>query len=76
MVATDHAAFTTAQKRMGVADFTRIPNGTGGLEDRMPVLWTKGVETGRLTPDKAIDFLEDEMQSELKGSVKIVEKLN
>lgn len=36
----------------------------------------QGVETGRLTPDKAIDFLEDEMQSELKGSVKIVEKLN
>ncbi|MBL8702664.1 MAG: extracellular solute-binding protein [Alphaproteobacteria bacterium] len=35
----------------------------------------QGVETGRLTPDKAIDFLEDEMQSELKGSVKIVDKL-
>ena len=26
-----------------------IPNGTGGLEDRMPVLWTAGVNTGRLT---------------------------
>lgn len=35
----------------------------------------QGVETGRLTPDKAIEFLEDEMQSELKGSVKIVDKL-
>ena len=49
VVATDHCAFTTAQKRVGVGDFTRIPNGTGGLEDRMPVLWTKGVVTGRLT---------------------------
>ena len=36
----------------------------------------QGVETGRLTPDKAIEFLEDEMVSELKGNVKIVDKLN
>ena len=44
VVATDHCAFTTEQKRMGLNDFTKIPNGTGGLEDRMPVLWTYGVE--------------------------------
>jgi dihydropyrimidinase len=49
VVATDHCAFTTEQKRMGLGDFTKIPNGTGGLEDRMSVLWTKGVLTGRLT---------------------------
>ena len=49
VVATDHCAFTTAQKRFGVGDFTKIPNGTGGLEDRMPMLWTHGVGTGRLT---------------------------
>ncbi|MYA89818.1 MAG: dihydropyrimidinase, partial [Boseongicola sp. SB0662_bin_57] len=35
VVATDHCAFTTEQKRYGVGDFTKIPNGTGGLEDRM-----------------------------------------
>jgi dihydropyrimidinase len=40
VVATDHCSFTTKQKRTGVGDFTKIPNGTGGLEDRMPVLWT------------------------------------
>ena len=49
VVATDHCAFTTEQKRFGRDDFTRIPNGTGGLEDRMPVLWTRGVAAGRLT---------------------------
>ncbi len=54
VVATDHCAFTTEQKRMGVGDFTRIPNGTGGLEDRMPVLWTKGVTTGRLTMNEFV----------------------
>ena len=40
VVATDHCAFTTKQKELGFGDFTKIPNGTGGLEDRMPVLWT------------------------------------
>ena len=54
MVATDHCAFTTEQKRIGVGDFTKIPNGTGGLEDRMPVLWTHGVRTGRLTMNEFV----------------------
>ncbi len=49
VVATDHCAFTTKQKRGGVGNFTKIPNGTGGLEDRASMLWTKGVETGRIT---------------------------
>ncbi len=54
VVATDHCAFTTEQKRVGLGDFTKIPNGTGGLEDRMPVLWTRGVRTGRLTPNEFV----------------------
>ena len=54
VVATDHCAFTTEQKRMGLGDFTQIPNGTGGLEDRLPVLWTTGVATGRLTMNEFV----------------------
>jgi dihydropyrimidinase len=54
VVATDHCAFTTEQKRAGVGNFAKIPNGTGGLEDRMPVLWTKGVNTGRLTMNEFV----------------------
>jgi dihydropyrimidinase len=54
VVATDHCSFTTAQKRTGLGNFAKIPNGTGGLEDRMPVLWTKGVNTGRLTPNEFV----------------------
>ncbi len=54
VVATDHCSFTTEQKRMGAKDFTKIPNGTGGLEDRMPVLWTAGVNTGRLTKEEFV----------------------
>ena len=54
VVATDHCAFTTEQKRYGIGDFTQIPNGTGGLEDRMPMLWTYGVGTGRLTMNEFV----------------------
>jgi dihydropyrimidinase len=54
VVATDHCAFTSEQKRMGRGDFTKIPNGTGGLEDRLPVLWTAGVNSGRLTKQEFV----------------------
>lgn len=54
VVATDHCAFTTEQKRFGIGDFSKIPNGTGGLEDRMPMLWTHGVATGRITPNEFV----------------------
>jgi len=35
-------------------DFTRIPNGTGGIEERMAVIWDAGVNTGRLTPSEFV----------------------
>jgi dihydropyrimidinase len=54
VVATDHCSFTTGQKRSGLDDFRKIPNGTGGLEDRMPLLWTAGVNTGRLTKEEFV----------------------
>jgi dihydropyrimidinase len=54
VVATDHCSFTDEQKRLGQNDFRMIPNGTGGLEDRMPVLWTAGVNTGRLTKEEFV----------------------
>jgi dihydropyrimidinase len=53
-VATDHCAFTTEQKRTGMGNFTKIPNGTGGLEDRLPMLWTYGVNTGRITMNEFV----------------------
>jgi dihydropyrimidinase len=52
--ATDHCCFCAPQKAMGRDDFTRIPNGTGGIEDRMGVLWHHGVRTGRLTPNEFV----------------------
>jgi dihydropyrimidinase len=41
-------------KELGSADFTRIPNGLPGVGDRLPVMWTKGVVEGRLTPEQFV----------------------
>jgi dihydropyrimidinase len=47
--ATDHCCFCADQKAAGKDDFRLIPNGTGGIENRMEVLWHHGVSSGRLT---------------------------
>ena len=50
-VVTDHCAFTTEQKKnngLAETDFRKIPNGCPGIEERMPLLWAKGVNTGRI----------------------------
>lgn len=47
--ATDHCCFCAEQKAMGKEDFSMIPNGTAGVEDRMMILWDSGVNQGRLT---------------------------
>jgi len=52
--ATDHCAFCGDQKGMGRSDFSKIPNGCAGVEDRMSVLWDAGVRTGRLTQNEFV----------------------
>ena len=48
-VATDHCSFTTAQKRAGQYDFTKIPGGLPGVEHRGLLLYSAGVAAGRIT---------------------------
>ena len=45
-VGTDHCAFTMEQRRLGEHDFTRIPGGLPGIEDRLQLLYTYGVLAG------------------------------
>jgi dihydropyrimidinase len=52
--ATDHCCFCAPQKAGGIGDFTKIPNGTAGIEDRLSVLWHFGVRAGRLTPEEFV----------------------
>lgn len=52
--ATDHCTFCAPQKAAGRDDFRKIPNGCGGIEERMMVLWDAGVNTGRLTSSEFV----------------------
>ncbi|MYM21813.1 dihydropyrimidinase [Duganella sp. FT135W] len=52
--ATDHCTFCAEQKAAGKDDFTKIPNGCGGVEDRMSVIWDEGVNSGLLTPSEFV----------------------
>lgn len=52
--ATDHCCFCAGQKENGRTNFTHIPNGTPGIEDRMSILWHHGVATGRLTAEEFV----------------------
>lgn len=55
-VSSDHCGFNwKEQKHMGKDDFRNIPNGAPGLENRLEVLWTYGVEKGKITRQKLVD---------------------
>jgi dihydropyrimidinase len=52
--ATDHCVFCAEQKALGRNDFSKTPNGCGGVEERLAVLWDAGVDSGRLTPGEFV----------------------
>lgn len=69
VVATDHCPFffdgtkpilyegkevAIPGKELGADDFTKIPNGLPGVGDRLPVMWTTGVRTGRMTANQFV----------------------
>ncbi len=70
-IGTDHCAFfldgtkpisyegqqvKIAGKELGAHDFTKIPNGLPGVQDRLPILWTFGVGAGRITPNQFVAY--------------------
>jgi dihydropyrimidinase len=54
VVGTDNCTFNTDQKAMGKDDFRKIPNGVNGIEDRMSIVWSKGVHAGILSPQQFV----------------------
>jgi len=41
-------------KELGAGDFTKIPNGLPGVQDRLPILWTTGVNSGKISPNQFV----------------------
>jgi dihydropyrimidinase len=54
-VSTDHCPFCMKdQKEMGIGNFAKIPNGIGGVEHRMDLVY-QGVADGRITKERWVD---------------------
>ena len=56
-VGTDHCPFTLEQKRAGEHDFRKIPNGAGGVEHRIALLYTYGVLEGKITLPQMVNTM-------------------
>jgi len=57
VVATDHCSFTRKQKDRWKGDFRKIPCGLPGVETLLPVLFTEGLMTGRITSTTLVESL-------------------
>jgi dihydropyrimidinase len=55
VVATDHCPFMWEQKKMGEKDFSKIPNGHPAIENRMELLYSEGVNKGKITLNKYVE---------------------
>ena len=54
LTGTDNCTFNANQKALGKDDFRKIPNGVNGIEDRMSVIWEKGVHAGRMSAERFV----------------------
>ena len=57
-VSTDHCSFNfKGQKELGIGDYSKIPNGSMGVEHRLRLMYTYGVCTGKLTINEMTTLL-------------------
>ncbi|MBP9191095.1 MAG: dihydropyrimidinase [Ignavibacteria bacterium] len=55
VVGTDHCPFEWKKKLMGEKDFSKIPNGHPAIEHRMELLYSEGVDKGRISLNKYVE---------------------
>ena len=58
-IGTDHCSFTMEQKAMGAGDFSKIPNGSAGVQHRGQLIYTYGVCEGRITLEQMVKYLSE-----------------
>ena len=58
-VSTDHCSFTVEQKRAGLDNFTKIPNGMPGVETRAILMYTYGVCKKRISLSQMCAYLSE-----------------
>ena len=57
-ISTDHCAFLwDGQKSLGKDDFSKIPNGGPGLENRLHMIHEFGVRTGRFSLNRMVELI-------------------
>jgi dihydropyrimidinase len=57
-ISTDHCAFNwDGQKTLGKDDFSKIPNGGPGLENRLHMIHEFGVRAGRISLNRMVELL-------------------
>ncbi len=57
VVSTDHCPFRFAdQKALGLGNFTKIPNGGPGIENRMQLAYHHGVNEGRISLERFVEL--------------------
>jgi dihydropyrimidinase len=58
VISTDHCAFLwDGQKTLGRDDFSKIPNGAPGLENRLQMIHEFGVLAGRISLNRMVELL-------------------
>src|ERR1700742_2551876 len=58
VVSTDHCPFCFAdQKQLGKDDFTKIPNGGPGVENRLQLIWNYGVNAGKISQNRFVELV-------------------
>ena len=55
VVATDHCPFVWEKKLLGIDDFSKIPNGHPAIENRIELLFTEGVQKGKISLQKFVE---------------------
>ncbi|MEM0140136.1 MAG: amidohydrolase family protein [Ferroplasma sp.] len=58
-IGSDHVPFLKEQKKPGIP-FNKVPNGVPGIETRLPLIFSEGVQKGRITLQRFVDLVSTE----------------